>query len=682
MLSSDNEDDELLIKMVENAERAKSGTGAPPPRHKSHAVEKVCSHQECKLEATCEPRTSSVNSGCDRGMSRETSGCTSLRQAANVNNNYDDDDDDDDDDDELLQMMDEVENKRKRQEVHNAERLPGSSNLAPPPCKMQRTMASDETAQLHRVLLDFWGHKKFRDGQIDAIKAVLCGSDVGVFWPTGHGKSLIYQLPPIFTGKTALVISPLISLMRDQVTALNNTFSNRNQQQGLVSIATFLGSAQKDPHVLSSVLRGEYRVVFMTPEFATRIVARLKSDLTEEKICCIAVDEAHCVSQWGHDFRPNYRRLKILRELMPQTPIIALTATATSQVQRDIRSALMMRCGAYITTRSFDRPNLRIHIREKHTGGKGVDLLPFVELFNSRKVRRPAESTIVYCSTRAESERLANFFRTGCPHITVANYHAGLKMDVREKAHHDFMNGTAQIITATTAFGMGIDKPNVRRIIHWGVPKGMEEYYQQIGRAGRDGKTSDCYLFYKDTDFTMYQRSHFLGNAQGKRRQRKIDAIETFRSFCENTKICRRHEILKFFGERPRFQRCQTCDNCLWNEQRGAVTTCDMTDVIVSVLRAVKRLQSPALSNLLRESAIQNKICRRNMVYGTIRQTKQYMRSLIGNMVSDKLLVRGKKTMRIGSRDLTWNVYAVTSFGSYVLEQRAMHRRAAHICES
>lgn len=376
-----------------------------------------------------------------------------------------------------------------------------------------RDAVPDDLAEgLRGTLGKYFGHHEFRPGQIEAVAAAVSGRDVGVFWATGSGKSLCYQLPALHTGKTTLVVSPLISLMNDQVTHLNNTAGASGEK-----LATFLGSTQRDASVQEAALRGEYRVVYVTPEklvgggggnegddggyaAATQyFMSRLREMVTEGKLGLIAIDEAHCLSQWGHDFRPSYRALDRVRsELSPngEVPLMALTATAVEKVRDDISEVLRLRT-PHIAQNSSDRPNLKISIVKKR--GLAVDLH-----YIANKAAGVRGSVIVYCTSKRETESLAKTLeekfeqKQGKNVPTVGIYHGSMTPQAREATHDAFLTGRCKVVIATVAFGMGIDKPDIRLVMHYGAPKTMEDYYQQVGRAGRDGLPSEVEMLYGD----------------------------------------------------------------------------------------------------------------------------------------------------------------------------------------
>ena len=381
-------------------------------------------------------------------------------------------------------------------------------------------------------------------------------------------------------------------------------------------IATFLGSSQSNPMAEQRALDGEYRLVYVTPEkltmggFCDRLAAMHSSGST---ICCIAVDESHCVSEWGHDFRPSF--LGIGQELrghpvLASIPLLALTATAVPRVQRDIVRNLRMRPDATIAKRSFDRANLKISVRGKPRNGPHGAFEPLAEELARALVRQggtarnatktpgtAGKSTIVYCATKKEVEDIAAKIAQTLAHQLVRQhalvhgadaaplaleaaerlasahvrpYHAGLSPARRTDAHLDFLVGRASVIVATVAFGMGIDKPDIRRVVHWGPCKTVEEYYQQMGRAGRDGLPAECVMYADPNDFLKYKSDFYLGGLSGEARAATVHSMDALRDFAASTEGCRRAKLLAFFEETPTFgEYCGTCDLSLDRKRYG-----------------------------------------------------------------------------------------------------------------
>ena len=334
--------------------------------------------------------------------------------------------------------------------------MPYPSTTAP---VLETTAPIDEKA-LEQTLQTYFGHSKYRPGQLQVLQAILSNRDAAVFWATGSGKSMCYQIPALHTGNVSVVVSPLISLMQDQVNKLNGLSEE--------PLATFLGSAQMHASEEAAALAGKYRLVYVTPEklisggFLNQL-ARMHT--TTRPLSLIAIDESHCVSEWGHDFRVEYRQLHQIRNhsVLSQVPIVALTATAVPRVQNDIMQSLHLR-NPLIARQSFDRTNLKIEVHKKKGIHAAMDpLLP----------KMAHQSTIIYAPTRDQVKQISNFLSQKLPG-TVEAYHAGLSHEERTRAHTNFLVGQTKVIVATVAFGLGIDKPDTRRVVHYGPPKTVE----------------------------------------------------------------------------------------------------------------------------------------------------------------------------------------------------------------
>ena len=402
-------------------------------------------------------------------------------------------------------------------------------------------MDTEQGVLLHDKLREYFGFSSFKGNQEAVIRNVLAGKDTFVLMPTGGGKSLCYQLPALIMDGVAIVISPLIALMKNQVDAMR-TFSTES------GIAHFLNSSLNKSaiaQVRQDVLEGRTKLLYFAPESLT------KEDniafLRKIKISFYAIDEAHCISEWGHDFRPEYRRIRPIINDIGNAPLIALTATATPKVQMDIQKNLGM-TDATIFRSSFNRPNLYYELRPKHNIDH--DIIRFIK-------QHEGKSGIIYCLSRKKVEELAELLMANG--IKALAYHAGMDAQTRADNQDAFLHERVDVIVATIAFGMGIDKPDVRYVIHYDIPKSLEGYYQETGRAGRDGGEGHCLTYYSYKDIQKLEK-FMQGKPVAEQEIGKLLLLETV-SYAESS-MCRRKSLLHYFGEEYTEANCGNCDNC------------------------------------------------------------------------------------------------------------------------
>lgn len=436
---------------------------------------------------------------------------------------------------------------------------------------METTIVSELKATLKKV----FGYDNFRGNQEQIIENVMKGENTFVIMPTGAGKSLCYQLPAIIKEGTAIVISPLIALMKNQVDQMNAVGIN----------AKFLNSTLNKTEinkVKRETLAGEVKLLYVAPESLTKL--ENINFLKAANISFTAVDEAHCISEWGHDFRPEYRKIKSILAELGDIPIVALTATATPKVQQDIQKNLNME-EANIFQSSFNRTNLIYEVKPKKQAKKQL-----IRIVKDHK----GESGIIYCLSRKKVDEIADFLKVNG--VSVAPYHAGMDAHARMTNQDAFLNEDTDVIVATIAFGMGIDKPDVRFVIHYDAPKSIEGYYQETGRAGRDGLKGKCVMFYSYNDIIKLEKFS-KDKAVAERENAKI-LLEEMAMYADSA-VCRRKQLLHYFGEEYKVDNCEGCDNCL-NPRPTFDGTEDIKKVIQAVVQTGQRFNLNHISEVLR----------------------------------------------------------------------------------
>jgi len=433
------------------------------------------------------------------------------------------------------------------------------------------------TKRYHKIkelMKETFGYNDFKPKQYEIINNIINGIDVCAILPTGYGKSLTFQLPGIYLDKPTVIVSPLISLMEDQCYNLKKIGIN----------ACCYNSTIPNKYALKSeILEGYYKFIYITPE--TIIVSKELLEMLNEShgISLIAIDEAHCISTYGFDFRSAYRQLSYVREMFPDIPILTLTATATNQVVQDICDVMNFQ-NYIIVKSSFDRPNLELNILRKNKK-MSEDLMPIIN-------KHKNQPTIIYCLTKKETHKISDMLEKY--DINCGIYHSSIDNDEKTRIHHQFLNGEINYIVATIAFGMGINKPNVRVVIHYGCPKNVESYYQEIGRAGRDGNDSYCYLLYGFQDFRLHQ--YFINNTTNL--EYKINCgglLEVMKNYVLSNQ-CRRKLLLNYFNENYQ-NKCDKCDVCY--SESGIASA--ITDLEVKPISEEANNESLWLINLINE---------------------------------------------------------------------------------
>lgn len=479
------------------------------------------------------------------------------------------------------------------------------------------------------VLKALFGYDSFRAGQKEVIDSILAGRDAFAVMPTGAGKSVCYQVPAMLLSGITIVISPLISLMQDQVKSLNEAGVS----------AAFINSSLSEHAYFETVRKarqGVYKIIYVAPE---RLVTEGFLDLAENvKISMVTVDEAHCISQWGQDFRPSYMKIVEFVKMLKERPVIsAFTATATETVREDIICTLGLQNPYFLVT-GFDRENLFFQVDKPKN--KEQYILDYIS-------EHSGESGIIYCSTRKNVENVYELLSS--KGISVGKYHAGMSTTERKKMQDDFVFDYTSIVVATNAFGMGIDKSNVRFVIHYNMPQSMENYYQEAGRAGRDGLDSKCILLFSPQDIVInrglleHKEMPELDFADRQTvRERDMQRLQSMEGYCYTTE-CLRNYILKYFGENPK-KPCEDCGNCLREFE-----TLDMTDAAKKIINCVYEARGRYGKIIIRDTVLGAKTARLEEVgaihyksYGVLSDAnKKLLRRLIEQMILEKYLVVG-----------------------------------------
>lgn len=493
------------------------------------------------------------------------------------------------------------------------------------------------------VVRRYWGYTSLRPHQAEAIRAGLDRRDSLVVLPTGGGKSLCYQVPPLLAERTDIVVSPLISLMKDQVDGL--------QACGYPAAALHSGLSPDERHkILNEVVAGQHRLVFVAPE---RLMTNgFLSVLSRLDVRSFAIDEAHCISHWGHDFRPEYRQLSQLKQEFPQASIHAYTATATERVRRDIIEQLGLDDAALLVG-TFDRPNLAYRVVARVDVNQQV--LDVIR-------RHRDEAVIVYCISRKDTETLAEFLISR--KVKAAHYHAGMNADERRQTQEAFTNEELDVIVATVAFGMGIDRSNVRCVIHAAMPKSIEHYQQETGRAGRDGLEAECVLFYSFSDFARWKslltKSHEEAGAQADSLDAQLELLEHLRRYCQPFH-CRHKHLSEYFGQPYEKTNCRACDVCLNETPDMEDATVPAQMILSCVARTEERFGVNHIVNVLRggDTEMVRKWSHQNLsTYGLMRNTsRKSLTHMVNQLCDQSLLERTSdeyKTLRLNGA--SWQV--------------------------
>ena len=434
---------------------------------------------------------------------------------------------------------------------------------------------------LQNILKTYFGYDEFRNGQDKLIESIIEGRDALGIMPTGGGKSICYQLPAIALDGITIVISPLISLMKDQVDSLNELGINAAFMNSTLDNGEFL-------QILEGIRGNSYKIVYVAPErLNTDSFINLVKDIS---ISLVAVDEAHCISQWGHDFRPSYLEIpRFINSLKQRPAVAAFTATATKEIIKEIKRLIGLRNPIEVTT-GFDRPNLYYQVLKVSNKSKFL-----IEYLNENF---KTESGIVYCATRKSVESLVKILND--KGFSAVGYHGGMNSEERQNNQDEFILGNKRLIVATNAFGMGIDKPDVRFVIHYNMPKNMEAYYQEAGRAGRDGEKSDCILLYSASDIVKQKLMIQNDDIDPKRQEMLYKNLQYLVNYC-NTNDCLRNQILNYFDEDSANDKCKNCSNCIDSSEMVDITL-EAQKILSCIYRVNQRYGANMVIQVLRGS--------------------------------------------------------------------------------
>ena len=508
--------------------------------------------------------------------------------------------------------------------------------------------------EYNKILKKHFGYEKLKDKQFEIINNILNNKkDVLGILPTGFGKSMCYMLPYLITQQNIIIISPLIALMKDQHSDLI--------KRG-IPVCSFNSNNDNKKKDRIDILNGNPKIIYMTPEYFINSENFIKMLAKNNTLAFVAIDEAHCVSSWGNEFRPAYTNLSIIKTWIPEIPILALTATASIKVREDICNIIGL-TNPIIIYSSFDRPNLKIIVKSKNT--IPIDLINVLQNYKN-------DYSIIYCKTRIETDKIAQILNKH--NIEAHPYHAGLLDDDREDIQTAYINGEFKCIVATIAFGLGINIPNVRIVIHYGCPKNLESYYQEIGRAGRDGLSSICYLYYSSKDFMLnrYFLKEITDDKYKKHQENQVSSMEKFAYYTG----CRRKVLLRHFNEVFNKNNCGGCDNCLNDNKTDNSHEYTLEGYkILSLINSMKwNFGSSTIIDTLIGST-SKKLCyslTNSIYYGSGKNKKkeswkEIIRDLINNNYLKTKIINGSfgaTTLHITTKGLTWLHNVVNTNGS------------------